>query len=68
MPTIAQPARRRPLPRHQALWIRAQVAAFTAAPFAPESPPPAAEPVHDFLVPNPRPDLTADFVSLSRIT
>jgi len=62
MPTIAQPTRRRALlPRQHALRIRAQVAAFTAAPFAPEppEPPPRGEPMHDFLVPNPRPDLVS---------
>jgi hypothetical protein len=45
-------------PRPAPLRLRAQLPALTHAPTRP--PPRPARAAHDFLVPNPRPDLTTD--------
>ena len=55
--TTARPIRRpRKLADHQPLRFTAELRAFTAA-LLPDA---ASNAMHDFLVPNPRPDLTAN--------
>lgn len=66
-PTIARPNRRRPGPtavfRDSSLRSRAELPAVTA-PIRPLQPTTAR---HDFLVPNPRPDLAIDLTTLRMI-
>jgi hypothetical protein len=58
--TTARPLRHRPTKaRLEPIWIRAD--------FQPATMPPAAHATHDFLVPNPRPDLIFDRHTLRMI-
>ena len=58
--TTARPLRQRPArTRLEPIWIRAD--------FQPATIPTPAHPTHDFLVPNPRPDLIFDRQTLRMI-
>ena len=58
--TTARPLRHRPIKaRLEPIWLRAE--------FPPAAMPPAVHATHDFLVPNPRPDLIFDRQTLRMI-